>query len=257
MNEITVRTQAEFDALPKRFEVWTNIVIRDTNSRIEISARENSQVTARGNSQVTAWGNSQVTAWGNSQVTARENSQVTAWGNSQVTARGNVSIHMQSDRSSVVLFAFAVCIAVVKGKITKRSKTCTVVFPKPAIGVLGWLGAHGIRASKKVILFKRVSVDFKTQENNSNKTLWQIGTTLEHSAWNPEAQECGGGKFHACPFPYFCDDFRETAGDRYIAIEIAKSDLFAWKNPQYPHKIAFRKGTVLYECDRFGKKLGA
>src|SRR3990167_2255941 len=66
--------------------------------------------------------------------------------------------------------------------------------------------------------------------------------------------ECGEGKFHACSRPYFCDEFRNNNGDKYIAIEIKKDDLYAWPNPVYPHKIAFREGKVLYECDKFGKE---
>jgi len=41
------------------------------------------------------------------------------------------------------------------------------------------------------------------------------------------------------------------------AIKIAVADLYAWPQPRCPHKIAFRKGIVLHECNRFGKKLDA
>jgi hypothetical protein len=40
----------------------------------------------------------------------------------------------------------------------------------------------------------------------------------------------------------------------YIAIRVALVDLYEWPNAEYKHKIAFREGTVLYECDRFGKE---
>ena len=55
--------------------------------------------------------------------------------------------------------------------------------------------------------------------------------------------------------PYFCDDFRNDPEDHHIAIEVALKDTFPWKNPIYPHKIACRECKVLYECDRFGKKI--
>ncbi len=81
-------------------------------------------------------------------------------------------------------------------------------------------------------------------------------TTVTHHDWRPESGECGEGKFHFCSRPYFCDEFRQTKGDRYVAIEVKQKDLHAWKNPGcYPHKIGGREGKVLYECDRFGKKL--
>ena len=39
-------------------------------------------------------------------------------------------------------------------------------------------------------------------------------------------------------------------------MSIKLEDLHEWKkNPKYPHKIAFRSGTVLYECDRLGREI--
>jgi len=56
--------------------------------------------------------------------------------------------------------------------------------------------------------------------------------------------------------PYFGDEFRSNAGDKYIAIEVPIKDTFEWTdNPQYPHKIAFRTGKVLFECDKKGNKI--
>ncbi|MGB7195366.1 MAG: hypothetical protein WBD81_18075, partial [Collimonas pratensis] len=230
-----------------------------------VVARENSHVVARENSHVVAWGNSHVEARENSHVVARENSHVVAWenshvvawGNSHVVAWGNVSVTVQSKFSGIELFGFAVAILLTKCKVYKKSKTCTFVTPPVSSkGNNGWLERHGIAAKKKVVtLFKKVSSDFKTQENNPNETLWKVGSTVEHPAWRPEEEECGEGKFHACGRPYFCDEFRNEPGDRYIAISVAVVDLHAWDGGQYPHKIAFRKATVLFECDKFGAKL--
>ena len=87
------------------------------------------------------------------------------------------------------------------------------------------------------------------------ETLWLPGTTVTHPAWNPKEQECGAGKLHACPRPYFADEFRSNPGDRYIAIEVLLKETYEWtEKPQYPHKIAFREGKVLFECDRNGKE---
>lgn len=49
-------------------------------------------------------------------------------------------------------------------------------------------------------------------------------------------------------------EFRNLPKDRFIAISIKVADLYEWPNADYPHKIAFREGHVLYECDKFGKK---
>lgn len=101
---------------------------------------------------------------------------------------------------------------------------------------------------------KRVSKDFKTQEQTANETLWTIGETLTHLKWEPKAHECGAGKFHACAHPIHCDKYRTETGDRYIAIKVALKDTYVWKNGEHPNKIAFRNGTVLHECDVNGKK---
>jgi hypothetical protein len=110
--------------------------------------------------------------------------------------------------------------------------------------------------NEKVILYKRVSEDFLTQEGTDHETHWAIGSTLTHPDWRPESDECVAGKFHACARPTWCNSFRSNKGDRYIAVEVAVEDLYEWTdNPQYPQKIGFRKGTVLYECDKMGVKI--
>jgi hypothetical protein len=235
MKEITITTQAEMDALPAKFDEMTRVFIKGGTicDRIVIRvARENSSVVARENSS----------------VVARENSSVVAW--------GSVGVHLQSSLSSVILFAFAVCWSHAKGKVQKKSKTATIIKPIKSVGNNGWLEDQAIKPNKSsVVLFKRVSSDFKTQENTTNETDWSVGKVLEHPSWNPKSGECGEGKFHACSRPYFCDEFRSIKGDHYIAIKVNVKDLHAWKDAQYPHKIAFRKGTVLYECDKMGKKV--
>jgi hypothetical protein len=145
----------------------------------------------------------------------------------------------------------------VKIKVVKKSKTCSVIKPTFPKGTEGWLNSQAVKSRNGTVLFKRVSADLKTQENTPSETVWTIGETLTHPNWKPKEQECGPGKYHACSRPYFCDEFRSESTDRYIAIQIAKKDLYAWPEPQYPHKIAFRRGRVLYECDRYGTKLEA
>ena len=241
----------------------SSVVARE-NSSVEakenssVVAWENSSVVARGNSSVVAWGNSSVEAWENSSVVAWENSSVVARENSSVEARGNVGVHVHSVDVTVRLYMFAVCWALVKSKkIAKKAKTATIIRPKTSKGTKGWLESQGMKQEKTAVtVFKRVSFDLKTQEGTTNETFWEIGKTLEHSTWAPENAECGAGKFHACSRPYLCDQFRNNSGDRYVAIKVQVKDLFSWDaaEAQYPYKIAFRKGTVLYESDRLGKK---
>jgi hypothetical protein len=194
---------------------------------------------------------SHVVAWDSSHVEARDSSHVEAWDSS--------AIHVKSDYSTVDLFSFAVAILVAANgsRVRAKSKTATIVRPpERSPGIEGWLEDNAIEPADKVVLYKRVSGHLKTQEGMSNETAWLIGRAIEHPSWNPDEAECGSGKFHAVSRPFFGNEFRSEAGDRYIAIEVAIVDMHAWPTPKYPHKIAFRRGTVLYECDRYGKRIG-
>jgi hypothetical protein len=160
-----------------------------------------------------------------------------------------------------MLYAFSVC-WLAGGNAQKKSKTATIIKPKTISGNKKWLESNAVKNNKGfVILYKRVSHDFKTQENTKNETVWKIGATLEHPSWNPRREEWGSGKFHACSRAYFCDEFefRSKEDDKYIAIKINVKDLYAWRGKEvvFPQKIAFRKGKVLYVCDRMGKKLSS
>src|SRR3990167_3432669 len=216
-----------------------------------VTATGNSSVTAWGNSSVMAWDNSSVTAWGNSSVTAWGNSSVTAWGNSSVTVRGNSNVEAYgnsffrvfSDSAKIVLNGFSVAFVhlVMKVNIVRKSKNTLIQKEKKG----SWFEKNGIEEKPKVVLFKKVSENFLTQEGNPAETKWLIGSVVKHPNWDPKRDECGHGKFHACSRPFFCDEFRDENNDKYIAIEIAKKDLYAWPDQEYPHKIAFRKGLVL------------
>jgi hypothetical protein len=244
-------------------EAWDNSSVEAWgNSSVE--AWGNSSVVACGNSSVVAWDNSSVEAWDNSSVVARENSSVVAWGNSSVEARGNssveawgnVAVRVYSVLASITLFGFSVAWNLCESDKIKSSINSTIinaVIKNQTVET--FLDAHGVELKDKIIVYKRVSKELKTQEGTNNETTWKVGKKLEVPNWNPTGQECGEGKFHACTTTYFCDEFRSLKDDRYIAIEVAKEDLYAWPKPAYPHKIAFKKGKVLYEADKKGKKI--
>jgi hypothetical protein len=239
-------------------EAWenSNVVAQDNSS---VVARDNSSVVARDNSSVEAWRNSSVVARDNSSVVAWNNSSVVAWGNSSVEAWDNVGIHLHSNNSNVVLFDSSVCWVLEKGKVQQKSKNATIIIPKLSIDNNDeWFENEAVEnTDNNVVLFKRVSADFKTQEGTPNETVWTVGETITHNNWNPTNSECGAGKFHACSRPHFCDEFRSNKDDKYVAIKINVKDLHAWtgKDVQFTHKIAFRTGKVLYECDKIGKQV--
>jgi hypothetical protein len=108
MGIIEITTQRQLDKLPKAFDEYTKILLRDFKGIIpfargnsSVEAWGNSSVVAWENSSVVAWGNSSVEAWGNSSVVARENSSVVARGNSSVEARGNSSVEARGNSSVV------------------------------------------------------------------------------------------------------------------------------------------------------------
>jgi hypothetical protein len=200
---------------------------------------------------------------------ARESSQVhnEAWESSQVhnVSYGISVILSLGSVASLIANAFSTQIipTLIKVKI-KKAKT-SVVRRVPVSILEDWFERNGVKKEKTVIVYKRVSKDFKTQEGTERETTWLPGTTVTHPNYDPKREECGGGKYHACSRPFFCDEFRhEKADDRYVAIEVTRTkkvsghpNLYPWpKNAGYPYKVGFGEGSVLYECDKYGKKLG-
>jgi hypothetical protein len=104
MPDITIRTQAEFDALPESFEEHTLIIILNdpTAGRIIIRGnRGNASVKAYGNASVVAQDNASVWAWDNASVVAQDNASVWAWDNASVEAWGNASVEAYGNASIV------------------------------------------------------------------------------------------------------------------------------------------------------------
>jgi hypothetical protein len=271
----------EFTTIEIRTENRVAVRKHRENSRIRVlgrgwvGARGDSRVEARENSQVVAWGNSRVEACGNSWVKARENSRVVAWENSWVEARENSRVEAWGDsrveaRENSRVKARENSRVVVWGdsRVEANENSLVDIWDQAEATGLGkinvfksniskdgsvenWIASEFVKVKKGfVTLYKRVSKEFKTQEGTKNETLWSPGTKVEHANWNPGEEECGAGKFHACSRPYFCDEFRSELDDKYIAIKVGVKDLVAWKNPDYPHKIAFRRGEVIGECGR-------
>ncbi len=172
-----------------------------------------------------------------------------------VYGAGSVNIY---NESSVFLFGFAVAWLFNKAATAiKKSDTAVIIKVNYNSKEEAFFYNNPVEISgDNVILYKRVSKDFKTQENTKNETVWTVGRIIEHPNWNPAKEECGEGKYHACAKPIFCNGYRNIEGDRYIAIQVCKQDLYAWETPNHPRKISFRKGVVLYECDEDGVKIG-
>jgi hypothetical protein len=130
--EITIKTQAEFDKLPDKFERYTYINIKSTERIVVNKARENSSVEAWGNSSVEAWENSSVVAWENSSVEARENSSVVARENSSVVARGNSSVETR-ENSSVVAWGNSSVEARENSSVVARGNSSVVAWGNSSV----------------------------------------------------------------------------------------------------------------------------
>ncbi len=243
-----------------------NHIVSWESSQNHIESRESSQnhIVSRESSQnhIVSWESSQnhIESWESSQnhIVSRESSQnhIVSWESSQNhIVSFNFSINTVINFvTSIILNGFSVVMIPIDLKIKiKKSKDAKVQRYKQE----PYLVRECVEVKNgKVILYKRVSKDYKTQEGKENETEWKIGTTVTHKNWKPEAEECSAGKFHAVSRPFFADEFRNNPDDKYIAVEIKVEDLYEWKNnPQYPHKIAFREGKVLFECDKYGKEI--
>ncbi len=249
--------------------LWENAsaVLRENASAV---LRENAGAVLRENAGAELWGNARAALWGNARAVLRENASAVLWGNARAELwgnaraelwenaraelRGNAVSWCLSANVKIDLFGFSVafCPLDIKAKITRKQKTAVIQRTKIE---KNFHKREAVTGKAGGILYKRVSKDYLTQEGMPNETKWTVGTTVVCSKWNPKGAECGDGKFHACSRPYFCDEFRsEKPDDRYVAILVKKADTYTWPDPQYPHKIGFRQGTVLHECDWMGEK---
>jgi hypothetical protein len=243
MKTIIITNQEQFDKI-KEVKVGEKLICE-----CELSLKSSLNVYGK------AWFKKSVISSGQATVRAWDQATVSASGQATVSASGQATVRIFSEIKSLVLFGFSVLFKPFDLKIKiKKSKTVHVQNVKP----LGWFENNGITKTKTIIVYKKVSKDFLTQEGTQNETKWEIGSTVTHPNWEPNKEECGAGKFHACSRPYFCDEFRNEKGDRYIAISVKLTDLYEWtKNSQFPHKIGFREAKVLNECDSFGRPLEA
>ena len=229
MKEIEIRSQVEWDALP---QTTGPTVVKVMAGHVVI-------VDDRGY---------QIVLYGNSIAELRDNSRAVLWGTS--------TAHVHGLSAAVDLRGYSAAFAHVAAKVKRHGKTTTIIKPVALKGTLGWLGRECVAVKRgTVVLYKRVSSEWLTQEGTKNETSWKPGARLAHKAWDPTSSECGEGKFHGCSRPYFCDEFRGAAGDRYVAISVHVDDLHAWDDGQYPHKVAFRAGRVLHEVDQWGDEV--
>ena len=257
MKSVTVTRQAEWDALTDEV-----LLVRiNSKEHINIKSTYNRIVQIYGCTSVNIFGYSRVRAFDDACINTYEHSCVEAYDRSKVIAFGHSRV-ITHDRSSIYVFDYVIVYAFgfsnIHGYGHSRIHTYdhnyvhineSSYLHSDPFDITSWLAFHKLvpDADSYVILYKRVSSKWLTQEGNPNETAWPPGATLEHPAWNPYQYECGAGKYYACADAGMCNQFRSTVGDRYVSVRVAVKDLYMWPNPVYPSKIAFRKGTVLEE----------
>lgn len=260
-------------------------------SRSKITAERGTTVNASDFSQVIALQDCRVLTTGQVNVCAYDNSSVYAIGRSTVIfsyawegvaiiggtafatylGDGDVSVYdtamLRADHNGDIrLFDYSTLVGtatptqvVATANIVNPLKNQETIYVAPLSAkdtLNSWLSTKGIAVNDgTVTLYKRVSHDFKTQEDTENETHWEIGKTLEVPNWNIRG-ECGEGKFHACLSPMMCLRYRDSPGDRWIAVQVEVNDIHIFRHPNFTDKVAFRKGKVLYEVDVAGKKIG-
>ena len=210
LNEITVKSQDELDAIPLDFKgriyiqfgtYYTPAVVRNKYHRTVVAmenssvvARENSSVEARENSSVVAWGNSSVEARENSSVEARENSSVVACGNSSVVAMENSSVVAWGNSSVVADGNTQIVDRLRGGKIEITGNARIVYMPKTIDEYCSFYGIK--RTNKKGKFFKAVRKS-DTGEYFSDKDwdfLYVIGKKAKADFLTEDTREdCGHG----------------------------------------------------------------
>jgi hypothetical protein len=261
LSEITVKTQAELDAIPDDFKGRIYI---ESNCRIVVSKRyylsvvawenssviawENSSVEARDNSSVVAWENSSVVARGNSSVIARENSSVeardnssvVAWENSSVEARGNSQI---VDRT-------------LNGKIKISGNARIVHMPK---NINDFIDFYGIKHTKtKAIFYKAVhKVDGSYLSDHNKKFTYEIGKTVTDEIDTDVKNDCGKG-LHISHL-HFALDYGQSWNDiAILECETKISDIVMPTNTDgkvRTSKLKVLREVPLEECGVYGKIL--
>ena len=112
MKTIVVKTQKEWDALPKKFDEYTVIEIRSPeNVWLQINAvpdssraelRGSSRAVLWGSSRAELWGSSSAVLWGSSSAVLWESSSAVLWGSSRAELWGSSRAELWESSSAVL-----------------------------------------------------------------------------------------------------------------------------------------------------------
>ena len=186
MSQIIVKSQKEWDNVPKKFDGYIYI---ESKERIVIAERKGFRVVAQENASVEAWGNASVEAWGNASVVAQENASVVAqenasveaWGNASVVAWGNASVEAWGNAQIAKYSDFA--------KLQTRGNARIVTLPQTAEEYCDFYGLE-IREGN-AILHKAVRDDLSAFHTSHFK--YQVGGTFTETCDQSKDRDCSHG----------------------------------------------------------------
>ena len=184
LKEITVKTQAELDAIPEDYKGHIYIefgtpyapAIVTRRYCYPVIARNSSSVVARNSSSVEAWNSSSVVACDYSSVVARNSSSVEARNSSSVVAFGNTQVNQKSTSSKI-----------------KISGNARIVYdPK---NTNDYIDFYGIKHTKtQATLYKAVhKIDGRYVSNYDKSFEYEIGKIIKAEIDPNTSETCGRG----------------------------------------------------------------
>ena len=247
--KITIKTQADFNALPESFQALTEIHIQTADEKWVSLNRTitNARFVAWGSSHVEARESSHVVAWGSSHVEAWESSHVEAWESSHVVAWANASIKVHSEDVSIGKlkhFATAICIGVSVAPADKDDSATVLVTPAATYNKDIFLDIY--RENKhgnQIYLYKVVQENYT--DHFSGLVKYVIGSIVEPEIWNPDENlQCGDG-LHLSPTPDLALSYHQG---RVLKCLVSPEDFVV-----YPHditKVRCRRVLVIEEINQ-------
>ena len=240
----------------------------------QVMSRRGDQVMSRRGDQVMSWRGDQAMSWrgdqvmsrrGN-QVMSRRGNQVMSWrgdqvmsrrGNQVMSRRGEAWLSM-SNPTTVGCYYF---VTLLRCSFQTRPRRSSSPKQKPLFASKKRRGWRVIWSGPRLFRRKLTSCSSASQKTSrlKKKPRMKLRGQLGPRSNTPIGIRLleSAAKENTMPAT---DHIFVTNSGRSMAIFTSQSksprpDLYAWDGGDYPHKIAFRKGTVLYQCDRYGKQI--
>jgi hypothetical protein len=236
MNTIEIKTQAEFDKLPDKFEIYTQINIIGQISTIN-NAPKNSHINVSGSATIKF-------VYGSATIKSVSGSATIEYVSMNAIIRIlSNDVNIITARQQVVLI-FQDCKPAIRGECD--SSVIINKITKAEFNIENFIGIYDIEKQKNnLILYKFVKTDFT--DFYRGRIEYKLGTIVKCPDWiSDNKHECGGG-LHLGATPKWAKYFNNNNEGRLLKCEVAIKDIVVHPNPQYPFKIRCKKLKVLEE----------